>query len=91
MEEGNQAVIGQAQTTTGRVLLSKPDLIAGFQNPVDRKNVGMHEFAHMIDAGDGSVDGTFNEATLGGHVEGHRLEAQTAQTVVRGTKTKTAT
>ncbi len=56
--EGGERILGQAQTDSGRVLLSKPDLIAGFQNPVDRRNVGMHEFAHMIDAADGSVDGT---------------------------------
>ncbi len=70
MEEGNQAVIGQAQTTSGRVLLSKPHLLAGYKNPVDRKNVGLHEFAHMVDAADGSIDGAL--AAPGEDQEGWR-------------------
>ena len=42
---------------SGVMILSKPDLIAGFANPKDRRNVGIHEFAHLVDKADGSVDG----------------------------------
>ncbi len=40
----------------GTLLLSKPDLIAGFKgkNP---NNVGIHEFVHLLDMADGAVDG----------------------------------
>jgi Mlc titration factor MtfA (ptsG expression regulator) len=39
------------------MILSKPDLLAGFRNPGDKRNVGLHEFAHLVDKTDGSVDG----------------------------------
>lgn len=39
------------------MILSKPDLLSGFRLPQDRKNVGIHEFAHLVDKSDGSVDG----------------------------------
>ncbi|BDS14469.1 zinc-dependent peptidase [Aureispira anguillae] len=57
---------GEGRTVTGMVgtglmqgimILSKPALIAGFANPTDKKNVGIHEFVHLLDAADGSYDG----------------------------------
>lgn len=57
---------GEGRTVTGMVgtglmqgimILSKPALIAGFENPTDKKNVGIHEFVHLIDAADGKYDG----------------------------------
>lgn len=42
---------------SGTMVLSKPDLIAGFTNPRDKRNVGIHEFAHLVDKADGAVDG----------------------------------
>ena len=39
------------------VTLSKPALERGFNNMADRKNVGIHEFAHMLDQADGEIDG----------------------------------
>jgi Mlc titration factor MtfA (ptsG expression regulator) len=39
------------------MILSKPDLIAGFRNPADKRNVGVHEFAHLVDKSDGAIDG----------------------------------
>ena len=39
------------------MILSKPDLLAGFRNAGDKRNVGVHEFAHLVDKSDGSVDG----------------------------------
>ena len=40
------------------VTLSKPALESGFNDMADRKNVGIHEFAHMLDQADGEIDGT---------------------------------
>ena len=42
---------------SGVMILSKADLISGFANPQDKRNVGIHEFAHLVDLGDGSIDG----------------------------------
>ncbi len=39
------------------MILSKPDLLGGFRNPGDKSNVGLHEFAHLVDKSDGTVDG----------------------------------
>jgi len=41
----------------GLMILAKPALISGFQNPHDKMNVGIHEFAHLLDAADGHYDG----------------------------------
>lgn len=41
----------------GKMILSKPALHAGFSNDKDKKNVGIHEFIHLIDKSDGVVDG----------------------------------
>jgi Mlc titration factor MtfA (ptsG expression regulator) len=39
------------------MILAKPDLLAGFRNPGDKRNVGLHEFAHLVDKSDGAIDG----------------------------------
>ncbi len=39
------------------MILAKPDLLAGFRNPGDKRNVGLHEFAHLVDKSDGTIDG----------------------------------
>ncbi len=39
------------------MILSKPDLINGFRNATDKRNVGVHEFAHLVDKSDGVIDG----------------------------------
>lgn len=41
----------------GVMILSKPDLLSGFRNPRDKRNVGIHEFAHLLDKADGVIDG----------------------------------
>ena len=41
----------------GVMVLSKPALIAGFNISNDRNNVGIHEFAHLVDQADGELDG----------------------------------
>lgn len=42
---------------SGVMILSKPDLISGFTISNDKRNVGIHEFAHLVDKADGTVDG----------------------------------
>jgi Mlc titration factor MtfA (ptsG expression regulator) len=37
--------------------LSKASLVQGFQDATDRQNVGIHEFAHLLDEADGVIDG----------------------------------
>ncbi|MDH3744028.1 MAG: zinc-dependent peptidase [Acidobacteriota bacterium] len=39
------------------MILVKSDLINGFRNPGDKRNVGLHEFAHLVDKSDGAIDG----------------------------------
>ena len=41
----------------GLMILSKPDLLGGFRNSGDKRNVGLHEFAHLVDKSDGTIDG----------------------------------
>jgi Mlc titration factor MtfA (ptsG expression regulator) len=37
--------------------LSRAALLQGFANAEDRHNVGVHEFAHLVDEADGQIDG----------------------------------
>jgi Mlc titration factor MtfA (ptsG expression regulator) len=39
------------------VRLSKASLEQGFRDGLDRQNVGVHEFAHLLDEADGVIDG----------------------------------
>lgn len=39
------------------VIFSKPALHLGFKNSEDKKNVGIHEFVHLFDKEDGTIDG----------------------------------
>jgi Mlc titration factor MtfA (ptsG expression regulator) len=39
------------------MILAKPDLLHGFRQANDSRNVGVHEFAHLIDKTDGVIDG----------------------------------
>ena len=41
----------------GRMILAKAALYHAYTNNTDRKNVGIHEFAHIIDKQDGVIDG----------------------------------
>lgn len=41
----------------GKVILSKPALLHGFQKSSDGHNTGIHEFVHLLDASDGAFDG----------------------------------
>jgi len=55
------------------MILSKPDLLGGFRNPGDKRNVGFHEFAHLVDKSDGTIDGLpavgLERATIGPWIE----------------------
>lgn len=42
---------------SGVMILSKPALISGFDRAADKNNVGIHEFAHLVDGADGAIDG----------------------------------
>jgi MtfA peptidase len=58
--DGERHTLGMTGTgsgLTGVMILSKPDLLSGFVNPQDGHNVGIHEFAHLVDRADGAVDG----------------------------------
>ena len=54
-------VLGMVGNTGGAVnglmVLAKPDLYRGFEVHGDRRNVGIHEFAHLVDKADGAIDG----------------------------------
>lgn len=56
---GDTNVLGMVGTgfMNGMMILSKPDLLRGFRNPSDKHNVGLHEFAHLVDKTDGLIDG----------------------------------
>jgi len=41
----------------GVMILSKPALLSGFDITTDKDNVGIHEFAHLVDGADGAIDG----------------------------------
>jgi Mlc titration factor MtfA (ptsG expression regulator) len=41
----------------GKMILSQPALKHGFKNESDKKNTAIHEFVHLIDMTDGSIDG----------------------------------
>lgn len=41
----------------GKMILSKRALYQGFDNSQDKRNVAIHEFAHLIDMADGEIDG----------------------------------
>jgi len=73
---------GDARNTLGMVgtgimnrvmILSKPDLLQGFRNPEDKRNVGLHEFAHLVDKSDGTIDGVpgigLDRRTIGPWIE----------------------
>jgi len=54
------------------MILSKPDLIAGFRNAADKRNVGIHEFAHLVDKADGAIE--VRDFLLSCRVMGRRVE-----------------
>jgi len=57
--DGDANILGMVGThhLSGVMILSKPSLIAGFRDASDKRNVGIHEFAHLVDRADGEIDG----------------------------------
>ncbi len=55
-EETITGMVGSG-TMEGKMILSKPSLHRGFDNSTDKQNVGIHEFIHLLDKEDGSIDG----------------------------------
>ena len=57
--EGDRDVLGMVGSGEMQrmMILSKPDLLEGFRVSQDQTNVGIHEFAHLLDKSDGAVDG----------------------------------
>lgn len=55
----HKVIIGMVGTGkyAGKMFLSKPALHKGFEYEMDNKNVGIHEFVHLIDMADGLADG----------------------------------
>lgn len=83
MERRTLGMIGVGHLS-GVMILSKPDLLSGFANPEDKHNVGIHEFAHLVDKADGSVDGmppgvTINTAGPWIQWVGHELQNKPKQ------------
>ena len=58
-QEGRRDTLGMvgAGHLSGVMILSKPSLLAGFEIAGDKRNVGIHEFAHLVDQADGAIDG----------------------------------
>jgi Mlc titration factor MtfA (ptsG expression regulator) len=54
-----QGMVGNG-AMEGKMILSKRALHNGFSNDRDKKNVGLHEFIHLIDKQDGMIDGLAN-------------------------------
>jgi hypothetical protein len=50
-------MVGASGALNRIMILSKPDLARGFSLPADKQNVGIHEFAHVVDGADGEFDG----------------------------------
>lgn len=55
-EETITGMVGSG-TMEDKMILSKPSLHRGFENTTDKQNVGIHEFIHLLDKEDGSIDG----------------------------------
>lgn len=57
----------------GMMILSKPDLVQEFRSSGDKRNVAIHEFAHLVDKSDGSIDGLpgvgLSKETIGPWIE----------------------
>jgi len=59
IEGPNRSILGMVGTGVmdGKMILSKKALEHGFWNDNDKRNVGIHEFIHLIDKQDGAIDG----------------------------------
>ncbi len=55
----DRSILGMVGTgyMDGKMILSQQALKHGFKNESDKKNTAIHEFVHLIDKTDGSIDG----------------------------------
>lgn len=58
-EGSGRRILGMVGTgyMNGKMILSKRALRHGFSNESDKKNTAIHEFVHLIDKADGTIDG----------------------------------
>lgn len=58
-DNNNRTIMGMVGTgyMKGKMILSKESLYHGFWNETDKQNTAIHEFVHLIDGTDGSIDG----------------------------------
>lgn len=58
-EGKERRILGMVGTgfMNGQMILSKPALHLGFANETDKKNTAIHEFVHLLDKADGTIDG----------------------------------
>ncbi|WKN32969.1 zinc-dependent peptidase [Porifericola rhodea] len=56
-EEVITGMVGSGGSMEGIMILSKHSLHQSFENTTDKHNVGIHEFVHILDKQDGSIDG----------------------------------
>lgn len=59
IEGPERSILGMVGTgyMNGKMILSKEALLHGFENISDKKNTAIHEFTHLIDKVDGTIDG----------------------------------
>lgn len=50
-------MVGTGRNMDGIMILNRDSLHNGFKNSTDKKNVGIHEMAHILDKQDGIIDG----------------------------------
>jgi len=53
-------LVGDSGIINHLMILSKPALVQGFKHPRNQRHVGYHEFAHILDRADGTIDGIPN-------------------------------
>jgi MtfA peptidase len=53
---GDRDVLGMVEHHTSTLIISKKELLRGFRS-MDGGNTAIHEFIHIIDEGDGDIDG----------------------------------
>jgi len=57
MDDSNITGLVGTHHLSGKMILCQPALHQGFSNDNDKRNVAIHEFAHLIDMADGDIDG----------------------------------
>lgn len=57
--DGDDMILGEAHSF-GTVVLSWPAVMRGLENPCDGHDTALHEFAHVLDKGSGTFNGTPN-------------------------------